>query len=228
MVTSDDEGQTWSAPHELGCSTHGKLIGPAKNKPVESGNGIIICPTSIEYQDESGDLFWRVFFEISLDNGKSWEATDYINDGVDFDAIQPCILSHSENRLQTLCRSKQNVITQCWSVDGGITWGEMTGTDVPNPDSGIDAVTLADGRHVLVYNHTKSKSGFPEGRNMLNIAISEDGTEWKPVMTLERQNGEYSYPAVIQSSDGYLHVTYTYQRKAIKHMVINPEKLFER
>ena len=225
LVTSDDDGLTWSEPRELGYGIHGKLIGPAKNKPVQLEDGTIICPASIEYQDESGDLFWRVFFEIYDNGGNILKVTEYINDGIQYDAIQPCILTHPGNSLQALCRSRQNVITHSWSYDSGLTWSNMTATILPNPDSGIDALTLADGRHILAYNHTTSKSGFPEGRNMLNIAVSENGINWKPVMTLERQEGEYSYPAIIQSSDGLLHVTYTYQRRSIKHLVIDPDSL---
>ncbi len=222
LATSNDDGQSWSKPHELGTGKHGKLIGPVKNKPLQLEDGTIICPSSIEYTDENGELFWRVFFEISTDDGHTFKATDYINDGVEFDAIQPCILTDNMNSLQILCRSKQNCITQSWSADKGRTWSEMTCTDLPNPDSGIDAVSLNDGRHVLVYNHTQSNSGFPEGRNMLNLAISEDGIYWEPVMTLEKQEGEYSYPAIIQASDGLLHITYTYQRRTIKYLVIDP------
>jgi predicted neuraminidase len=57
------------------------------------------------------------------------------------------------------------------------------------------------------------------------VAISDDGQRWKPVMTLEKQKGEYSYPAVIQASDGLVHITYTYQRKLVKYVVVDPEKL---
>jgi predicted neuraminidase len=93
---------------------------------------------------------------------------------------------------------------------------------LPNPNSGIDAVTLMDGRHLLVYNHTTKEGEFPKGRNMLNVAISNDGIKWSPVITLERQAGEYSYPTVIQGSRGLVHITYTYQRKSIKYVRIDP------
>jgi predicted neuraminidase len=101
----------------------------------------------------------------------------------------------------------------------------MKSTSLPNPNSGTDAVTLKDGRQLLVYNHTIRKGEFPSGRDMLNVAISNDGISWKTVMTLEKQKGEYSYPAVIQASDGKVHITYTYDRVSVKHAVVDPAKL---
>lgn len=56
---------------------------------------------------------------------------------------------------------------------------------------------------------------------MLNLAISKDGKDWKTVLTLEKQKGEYSYPAIIQTADGKVHITYTYQRQTIKHVVLD-------
>ena len=84
---------------------------------------------------------------------------------------------------------------------------------------GVDAVTLMDGRHLLVYNHT------PIARSPLNVAVSKDGKAWTPALVLEDQRGEYSYPAVVQSRDGLVHVTYTWKRQKIKHVVIDPTKL---
>jgi len=101
----------------------------------------------------------------------------------------------------------------------------MTATTLPNPNAGTDAVTLADGRQLLVYNHTVRGGPFPSGRNMLNVAVSEDGNTWIPVMTLERARGEYSYPAVIQASDGLVHITYTFKRESVKHVVLDPDQL---
>ena len=92
-------------------------------------------------------------------------------------------------------------------------------TSLPNPNSGIDAVTLRDGRHLIVYNHAT------EGRTPLNVAVSRDGRRWDPVVVLERDPGEYSYPAVIQSGDGRVHITYTWKRQRIKHVAIDPTEL---
>ncbi len=219
VVTSADGGSTWSDPRRLGDNPAiGHLLGPVKNKPVELPGGTIICPSSSEHDG------WRVHFEITRDLGKSWEVVGPINDGKTFGSIQPSILTHPGGKLQILCRSQQNVITQSSSDDGGKSWGPMTSSTLPNPNSGTDAVTLRDGRHLLVYNHT-TRSSNPGGRSMLNVAISADGTSWKPALTLELAKGEFSYPAVIQSSDGNVHVTYTFQRQSVKHAVLDPAKL---
>ena len=147
-----------------------------------------------------------------------------INDGIEFDAIQPSILTYENGDMQILCRTIQNVISESWSEDGGLSWSPMKATELPNPSAGTDAVSLQDGRQLLVYNHSKRGRQEP-GRNILNVAISGDGLAWKPVMTLENQKGEYSYPAVIQASDGLVHITYTYDRKSVKYVVIDPQQL---
>jgi predicted neuraminidase len=90
---------------------------------------------------------------------------------------------------------------------------------LPHPGSGIDGVTLADGRHLLVYNHTR------RGRSPLNVALSQDGRHWQAALVLEREPGEYSYPAVIQTPDGRVHITYTWRRERIKHVVLDPAQL---
>src|SRR5947207_6257474 len=92
-------------------------------------------------------------------------------------------------------------------------------TALPNPNSGIHAVTLKDGRHLLVYNHTT------RDRSPLNVAVSRDGHDWQAGPVLEREPGEYSYPTVMQAADGQVHITYTWQRQKIKHVAIEPAKL---
>ncbi len=224
LITSEDEGESWSEPMKLGTGKLGHLIGPVKNKPIQLENGTIFCPSSTE-RIVRGEIVWRVHFERTKDLGRTWDIVGPINDGLEFDAIQPSILAYPDGRFQVLCRTRQQVIGESWSHDRGDTWSELTATGLPNPNAGTDAVPLSDGRHLLVYNHTIREGGFPRSRNMLNIAISTDGDSWKPVMTLERQEGEYSYPAVIQAPDGLVHITYTYRRETIKHVEIDPEQL---
>jgi predicted neuraminidase len=220
LTTSADNGKSWSPPKKLGEDPAvGHLLGPVKNKPIQVDDGAILCPSSSEHDG------WRVHFERTEDLGKTWQVVGPINDGKEFGAIQPSILTYPDGRMQVMCRSKQSVITQSWSRDGGKTWSKMTPSMLPNPNAGTDAMTLKDGRQLIVYNHTRRGVSFPSGRNMLNVAISTDGEQWTPVLTLERARGEYSYPAVIQTSDGKVHITYTFQRQSVKHVVLDPTQL---
>jgi predicted neuraminidase len=209
MMISEDNGATWKDRRRL--PPH--VMGPIKNKAVQLEDGRILCPSSSEHAG------WRVHVEITSDL-ENWEVVGPLNDPAKMGVIQPAILIHGGNRLQMLCRTRgKGFITESWSQDGGTSWSEMTLTSLLNPNSGIDAVTLRDGRHLLVFNNT------PKGRSPLNVAVSPDGKQWNVALALETQPGEYSYPAVIQAADGRVHITYTYRRKSIKHVVLDPTKL---
>ena len=98
------------------------------------------------------------------------------------------------------------------SNDDGVHWTQARPLDLPNPNSGIDALSLRDGRVILVYNHTTT------GRTPLNLAVSKDGEHFRMFEVLEQEPGEYSYPALIQSTDGSLRLTYTWNRKKIRYV----------
>ena len=207
--TSRDAGHAWSEAARLPDG----ILGPIKNKPVQLPGGDLLCPSSTEHAG------WRIHFERSGDGGQTWQATGPLNDGKPIAAIQPSILIHKDGKLQAVGRTRQGKVFEVWSEDGGKTWGPLKLTVLPNPNSGIDAVTLADGRHLLVYNHTT------RGRSPLNVAVSADGKTWQAAAVLESEPGEYSYPAVIQTADGLVHITYTWKRQRVKHVVLDPRKL---
>jgi len=210
LMTSEDGGKTWSKPRRLPEG----ILGPIKNKPVQLSTGDILAGSSTE---QAG---WQVHFERSTDLGQTWQATPPVNDGKGIGAIQPSILFHGDSKLEALGRTWQGKIFQIWSADEGRTWGQMTLTSLPNPNAGTDAVTLKDGRYVLVYNHTA------KGRSPLNVAVSSDGSAWQAALVLEDEPGqEFSYPAVIQSRDGQVHITYTWKRQRVRHAVLDPAKL---
>jgi predicted neuraminidase len=217
LTTSTDGGKTWSAPRRLPDG----IAGPIKNKPVELGTGELLCPSSTE------DQGWRVHFEHTRDLGQTWTRTEAINDGKEFGVIQPAVLTHPGGKLQALFRSRQGRIVESWSDDGGKTWGRLAATALPNPNSGIDGLTLRDGRHLLVYNHVVTPAGKWGGRAPLNVALSEDGRAWRAALVLEAgpASAEYSYPGVIQTADGRVHITYTWNRKKVKHVVLDPKQL---
>ena len=204
LKRSKDDGKTWSAEEILPKD----IYGPIKNKPELLADGTLLCPSSSEDHD------WRLHMEFTKDGGKTWSRTDALNDGVTTSAIQPSILKLPDGKLQLVCRSENDFVLQSISSDQGKTWSALAPTSLLNPNSGIDAVTLKDGRHIIVYNNTK------KGRSPLNVAISSDGQNWKDIAVLENEaNGEFSYPAVIQSSDSKVHITYTWKRKKIKHVI---------
>jgi predicted neuraminidase len=210
--TSEDNGKSWSDPVKLPKG----VLGPIKNKPMQLSSGVILSPSSTE--EENGR--WKAHIEKSVNGGLNWSLIQ-LDTNKKFDIIQPSILTYPNGRLQVLCRSKQGTVVQAWSNDQGNTWSKLSATKLLNPNSGTDAVTLKDGQQLIVYNPDVPGKDWFNGRGKLRVASSIDGINWKDIMILE--NGtkeEYSYPAIIQTRDGLVHITYTYDRKNIKHVVL--------
>lgn len=218
MMRSKDNGKTWNKREALPDG----ILGPIKNKPEMIGN-TLLCPSSTE---KNG---WKTHIEYTTDYGKTWTKSADINDGQIVQAIQPSILKYKDGRLQILCRSRNTTINESWSSDSGKTWSEMKASALPNNNSGTDAVTLKDGRQLLVYNHVLPDSSWVKGkgpRTPMNVAISKDGIKWYAALVLEDSPiSQYSYPSVIQSKDGMVHIVYTWRRQKIKYVKINPSKL---
>ncbi len=246
VTRSSDGGKTWSKREPLPEG----FLGPIKNKP-EYINGRIISPSSTE-----GKNGWRLHFEISDDKGKTWKMVGPLDAEMDYPtisrkagvtdsndqeageaiqgsdmkpiyAIQPSILRHKGGRLQVLARTRNGKVATAWSDDNGDTWSKVTLSDLPNNNSGTDAVTLKDGRHVLIYNNFETLPGTPKGpRTPLSIAVSEDGVNWEHKVTLEDSPiSQYSYPSIIQGKDGDLHAIYTWRRQRIKYAKIDVNSL---
>jgi predicted neuraminidase len=203
---SDDDGKTWSAIEHLPAG----IYGPIRAKPLVMADGTVVSGTSVESYKA-----WACWIERSTDNGKTWTRIGPIQAPLD-GIIQPSVVSLGGNRLRLYARSTQQIgkIMTATSNDAGLTWAAAHTIDVPNPNSGIDAVSLPDGRIVLVYNET------PKGRTPLNLAVSKDGEHFQMFRTLESDPGEYSYPALIQGHNGDLHLTYTWNRKRMKYVKI--------
>jgi predicted neuraminidase len=228
---SDDEGQTWSPVEHLPAG----LLGPIRAKPLVMKDGTIVAGSSIEAYHS-----WAAWIERSPDDGKTWTkigpldparqaelasapavsgasiapASAIPDPNANFGIIQPSVVLLGGKHLRFYARSTTNIgrIVVSDSYDEGLTWSQPHPIDVPNPNSGIDIVVLRDGRLVLIYNNTTT------GRSPLNLAVSRDGDHFQMFYTLEDQPGEYSYPAIIQSKSGDLEISYTWQRKAIRHV----------
>ena len=182
-MASSDGGRTWTTPQ---CLPEG-ILGLIKNKPVQLASGVVLSPSSAENDG------WRIHIERSTGHHGPWERSDPLNDGRTIAAIQPSILTHADGSLQLLSRTRHSRIAEAWSFDGGVIWSEIRLTALPNPNSGTDAVSLADGRQLLVYNRSRYR------RSPLIIALSRDRKSWQDALVLASGAGEYSYPAVIQT-----------------------------
>ena len=220
---SDDDGKSWSAVEHLPAG----IYGPIRAKPLVMEDGTIVSGSSVESYRS-----WAVWLERSTDGGKMFSRIGPIGvpaaGGVSGGAvdngkstsglIQPSVVSMGGKKLRLYARSTQDIGRVCVadSLDAGLTWTQARPLDVLNPNSGIDAVALRDGRVVLVYNNTA------RGRSPLNLAVSRDGEKFTMFRTLEDAlGGEFSYPNVIQGKAGDLHIVYTWRRKKIKYVKLS-------
>ena len=222
VKASSDGGRTWSEARGLGSG----IIGPVKNKPIQLDDGTIVSGSSTE------DDGWRVHVERSTDGGRTWRVIGPLNEKAGIGAIQPTFMTYPDGRIQMFCRtrSEHGFIAQSWSEDGGLSWTPLEPAMLPNNNSGLDAVTLRDGRQLLVYNHsTREQEGMGhKGRGILNVAVSRDGAQWEAALVLDyldQPNRQFSYPSAIQSRDGLVHIVYTWHRERIKHVVLDPALL---
>jgi predicted neuraminidase len=211
---SSDSGKSWGDPVRLPAG----MLGPIKDKPILLANGDIVAGSSVESYES-----WSGWVERSADDGKTWtKHGPIVIPGEPYGLIQPTLVELRPNVLRLFARTRQGFIYTADSSDGGRTWTGARPTSLPNPNSGIDCVRLVDGRILMVYNHSS------RDRSPLNVAISSDGGEtWTPFAKLETAPGEFSYPAVIQASNGDVHISYTWKRERIKHAVIPAAALKE-
>jgi alpha-L-rhamnosidase len=238
LKRSSDGGLTWSEEKKLGGANNPDLLGPVKNKPVKLKDGSILAGSSRENQG------WVMHVERSKDDGKTWEFVTEIENKASSGSIQPTILQYADGHIQMLGRNSgqkygdPSYMPSSTSTDFGTTCTPTNYIICPQHDCGFDAVTLRDGRQLLVYNHSiRSGSrnvgphpGGEKGRSLLNVAVSKNGVDWDAVMVLDspaKNGGRATYPSVIQTEDGLVHMVYTRHRKKIKYVVIDPECITE-
>ena len=225
---SDDDGKTWSQIEHLPAG----LLGPIRAKPLLLPDGAIVSGSSVESYGS-----WAAWIERSTDDGQRWTtfgpvtlprletAPQAMPQGSELlkstGLIQPVVVNLGKQHLRLYARSSPDIAQICVadSLDSGVTWSAARPLTLPNPNAGIDLVRLRDGRLILIYNNTSS------GRSPINLAVSGDGEHFKDFAALETDPGEFSYPAIVQGSDGNLHMTYTYNRERIRYVVYPLDKI---
>jgi predicted neuraminidase len=177
-------------------------------KPTLLKSGRILLPLY-------SDTYSAGLMAISDDGGKTWTASTPL---AGFGSIQPSVLEKADGTLVAYMRENGvfKKVRVAESKDRGETWGTVGVTTLPNPGSGLDAVKLANGNFLLVYNDAT------RGRNSLAVSVSDDeGATWKWTRHLEKQeSGSYHYPAAIQAKDGSIHAVYSFfvtGGKSMKH-----------
>lgn len=205
--TSTDSGQSWSEDRPLQTNNDPTaadgVFGVPRNPPAKLADGTMI----LSMEGHGGGVFL-----LSSSGGETW-----VRGGTAAKGSQPAVIQRRDGSLLTLMRSYPR-ITSAMSADGGKTWSPTTETALRNPGSGISMVQLANGHLVLVFNDSTTD------RTPLSLVRSTDeGRTWGQPMHLESNPGEYSYPCVIQTADGRIHVTYTFRRYTIKHVELNED-----
>ncbi|MHA1370555.1 MAG: exo-alpha-sialidase, partial [Promethearchaeota archaeon] len=197
-----------------------------RNALVVLDDGTWILPLNDEetYIPEY-DAKWSSRFAYSHDGGKTWEFGDKLYTihkvpGNDIGGIiQPSIVQLDDGSLLCLNRSRTGWIVEMRSYDNGNTWTQPRNTKVPNPQCNVCVIRRrptekSKGDLLLVYNPTHW------GRYPLSIAQSVDnGVNWTCLFDLRDEMGELSYPCMVETPDGLVHVTYTLHRLTIAHDV---------
>lgn len=209
--TSADGGAVWSKPEMMPAG----FYGPVRAKPISLSDSTLLAGTSVE-----SHRCWTPYVDRSTDGGATWLRSNAFNEATGHNQIQPTLFVGREGKVIALMRSKNpRKVCRAESADGGKTFSPAAALELPNPSTGLDVVKLADGSLILIYNHT------PLGRTPLSLARStDDGKTWVKVQDLESEPGEYSYPAMIQTTDGKLAFTYTWRRTHIKFGTIEAAK----
>jgi predicted neuraminidase len=212
LTTSTDQGRSWAPSRRLTLSPFFNLSELVKNGPIALANGGWAVPMYHELVGQFPELLWLSATADGFADTKS----RIVGGRAGF---QPAVTPLSKNRAVTFLRdtTPRKRITVSRTADYGRTWSSPEALDLPNPDSGLDALRLADGRLLLAFNDSRT------GRENLRLAAStDDGCSWKRVATLaEESKTDFSYPFLIQTRDGNIHVVFTWKGKAIKHVVFN-------
>lgn len=182
--------------------------------PIELSRGRIVLPL---YHDG----FNISLMGLSDDGGKTWRASGPV---VGAGPVQPSTVQKKNGTLVAYFRdsgTRPGRVQSATSLDDGESWSVALDTKIPNPGSSLEVITLKDGTWAMIYNDTE------RGRHSLALSLSDDeGASWKWTRRLENTDGgSFSYPSLIQASDGTLHATYTYNDgaagKSIKHTKFN-------
>ncbi|MBX2871961.1 MAG: exo-alpha-sialidase [Saprospiraceae bacterium] len=188
---------------KLGYPYFRRMGWQTKNKPFIQDQRIILPLYS--------DGLEMTLFALTDDLGQHWSFSQPV---VGIANIQAAVVEKKSGELVAYMRDNgpppyRHPMSS--SADGGKTWSPIQDSQLPNPGSGSDAVTLANGHWLMAYNDTEG------GRHSLAISLSMDeGKTWPYTRHIllsndPEQKATGAYPAIIQDQAGKVHLTYSYR-----------------
>ncbi len=209
---SVDEGKTWDEPRRLITSPFFNISTLNKSAPLLYDDGTIALPVYHEFIGKFAELLrldgtGRILDKARITHGRH--------------SIQPLLLPLAPQQVLALMRDvgpAPGQVRASRSEDAGMHWSADEKLALPNPDSAVAGLRRPDGSLLLVFNDVEA------GRASLALALSRDeGRSWKTVRHFEQSQSseEFSYPYLIRSHDGTMHLLYTWNRKRIRHVAFN-------
>jgi predicted neuraminidase len=222
-------GDSWSEAVKLKSKVFpcGKMTpGPVRGKVVRLSNGTLIAPSSIEKIICHFPMIpiWESVMHRSTDDGKTWETSfvPFIRREKEFGGIiQPSVWEISPGHIAALMRSSNGFLYRTESSDDGKTWSPAEMTDLPNPNSAVD---ISPYKNVIAMVHNPVSGNWVR-RSPLSISFAnKDGKIFSEPINIESGEGSFSYPAVIDTEDGFA-ITYTWNRTHICFVKVNIKSL---
>lgn len=207
LTDTSGTGLNWTKPQLL-FSKYGSFD---RNRIILSLTGAWLFPM---YYAGGSDSEQHSILHVSKDH-KTWDELEYEDSGY---LVQPSVIrpkADMKNLITYFRDRRAEWIYEATSTDDGEKWSKPSKTKLPNNNSGIEATVLQSGNIAIMYNPTHNE------RYPLRISLSEDeGKTWRYSRDLEtgHSGNEFSYPTILQSADGYIHVSYTYNRDTIKYV----------
>lgn len=188
-------------------------------KPLRLRSGRLLLPLY-------SDGFSMSIVAISDDDGTTWRPSLPI---VGRGNVQPALVGEKNGNILAYMRdngAQPSRVQVSESTDDGYSWSAAHKTSIPN-EASVELIVLQDGRWAFVGNDED------DGRYRLSFYLSDDeGKTWKWKRTLENSQpgeGRFSYPSLIQTADGLLHLSYSYSlekgTESIKYVEIDPKQI---
>jgi len=214
---SKDFGQTWSASIMVDGSFSedsvilGRVGKFVRIKPILISKDELLLPMYSEWDEKRS-------FSCLFKKGNGIFKEDRCQVMPGKNSLQPSLVLFQQD-LRAYTRSKNGFIqTSHWDRNT-LKWSPLENLSVPNPDSSIDSVSTFDESKLLLVGNALSS-----GRHSMDLLVSADGKSFKKIFSFDQSDdpmAEFSYPAIVKSSDGFYHLAYTHMRRGIKHIRFN-------